>query len=112
MANHIHNLTDDLAGATAGLAQLDEEIRELRIYLTSEKFHQDTTVQVADVLHRLEGLTERVASAQMGGKNASVMGREPTDECIDCAQNFLVSRMIETGGMCDGEPTRRCGRCW
>jgi len=30
-------------------------LNELRIYLTSEKFHTDTTVQVNDVLLRLNG---------------------------------------------------------
>ena len=31
-----------------------EIIEELKIYLMSEKFHKDTTVQVQDVLNRLE----------------------------------------------------------
>ena len=31
-----------------------EAIRDLKIYLQSSKFHQDTTVQVQDVLTRLD----------------------------------------------------------
>jgi len=36
------------------LARLKAGIRELRIYLSSEKFHEDTTVQVGDVFLRLD----------------------------------------------------------
>ena len=36
------------------LDSLREGLRHLKGYLTSSKFHQDTTVQTADVLRRLE----------------------------------------------------------
>lgn len=39
------------------------ELNELRVYLTSPKFYQDTTVQVADVLRRLEAAEVAAADA-------------------------------------------------
>lgn len=41
------------------LRYLLAELDELRTYLMSPKFHEDTTVQVADVLARLEQLRSR-----------------------------------------------------
>lgn len=35
-----------------------EAINELKGYLQSSKFHQDPTVQVQDVLNRLEGILD------------------------------------------------------
>jgi len=33
---------------------LEDKVRDLKAYLLSSKFHKDTTVQVDDVLRRLE----------------------------------------------------------
>lgn len=50
------------------LEQMDEDLTvaadalaELYLYLNSEKFHDDPTVQVADVLHRLSSASVAVA---------------------------------------------------
>ena len=38
------------------IARASEALDDLKTYLLSEKFHQDPTVQVRDVLRRLEGV--------------------------------------------------------
>jgi len=38
------------------IAKADDDINDLRAYLLSDKFHADPTVQVSDVLRRLEGV--------------------------------------------------------
>lgn len=38
------------------IARANESLDDLKTYLLSEKFHQDPTVQVRDVLRRLEGV--------------------------------------------------------
>lgn len=38
----------------------NQALQELRQYLTSEKFHSDRTVQVADVLLRLEAISSHL----------------------------------------------------
>ena len=51
--NHIKRLQMDKAGAEAREDAYRFGIGQLIGYLTSEKFHEDTTVQTADVIHRL-----------------------------------------------------------
>lgn len=50
----LHQMDEDLSVAADALA-------ELYLYLNSEKFHTDPTVQVADVLHRLSNASVAVA---------------------------------------------------
>jgi hypothetical protein len=38
------------------IARANDSLDDLKAYLLSEKFHQDPTVQVRDVLRRLEGV--------------------------------------------------------
>ena len=38
------------------IAKADDALDDLRSYLLSDKFHGDSTVQVSDVLHRLEAV--------------------------------------------------------
>lgn len=38
------------------IARANQALDDLKAYLLSEKFHNDTTVQVRDVLRRLEGV--------------------------------------------------------
>ena len=52
--NYIQRLQRQLAESEAARASLRCGIRLLRSYLQSPKFHDDTTVQVRDVLMRLE----------------------------------------------------------
>jgi len=54
MANHIHKLEDELSEAQEELRGLREGLQDLRRYLTTPKFHEDPTVQVRDVLNRLQ----------------------------------------------------------
>jgi hypothetical protein len=63
--------------AHAELGALKRELRELRIYLLSEKFHADPTVQVGDVLTRMDQLLGR--AAQQGREDARALfeGRYP-----------------------------------
>lgn len=65
--NHIHRLQDELAGANAALAQMQDEVRDFRTHLTSAKFHNDPTIQVGDVLLRLEQMVDRIWSAKYEG---------------------------------------------
>lgn len=51
--NYIHQLQSDLTEARDRLAQINELATDAMVYLTSRKFHDDTTVQVSDVLARL-----------------------------------------------------------
>jgi hypothetical protein len=55
--NYIKRLEKDRTKAYLVIAAMDAELTELRRYLTSAKFHEDTTVQVADVLRRLDNVT-------------------------------------------------------
>ena len=36
------------------IAKADDDLNDLRAYLLSDKFHDDSTVQTADILRRLE----------------------------------------------------------
>ena len=42
------------------LDYIDDQVLDLVVYLQSSKFNEDTTVQVADVLRRLEGVRSRL----------------------------------------------------
>ena len=52
--NYIHRLEDEQRLASAELCGLRSGIEDLRRYLSSPKFHEDTTVQVKDIFMRLE----------------------------------------------------------
>ncbi|WP_391349543.1 hypothetical protein [Azospirillum sp. A23] len=54
--NHILRLQEDNRIMVEALETVDETVLDLFRYLTSTKFHEDTTVQVADVLQRLQPL--------------------------------------------------------
>lgn len=54
--NHIQRLTSDNTELRETLDGVDETVADLIRYLTSSKFHDDTTVQVSDVLARLQPL--------------------------------------------------------
>lgn len=51
---YIHQLQDEVAGLRGDKIVADEAVADLVAYLTGPKFARDTTVQVADVLARLE----------------------------------------------------------
>jgi hypothetical protein len=51
--NYIHKLQARVEELEAEKASAREDLLELIIYLNSSKFHDDETVQVRDVLHRL-----------------------------------------------------------
>ena len=58
--------------AHAELAAYKRELGILRGYLLSEKFYEDTTVQVADILTRMDQIHDR----------ARIQGREDAEEMI------------------------------
>jgi hypothetical protein len=60
MSNYIHKLEDENNVLGVELCYLRSSLHNLRAYLLSDKFHLDTTVQVRDVLNRLDE-AERVA---------------------------------------------------
>ena len=51
--NHIKQLQVEIELLKSTLNEHREEIIDLERYLTSDKFHHDTSVQVSDVLRRL-----------------------------------------------------------
>lgn len=51
--NHIKRLTKDVAALKNSLQAYDAGVDDIVRYLTSQKFHEDTTVQVQDVLNRI-----------------------------------------------------------
>lgn len=52
--NYIAKLQSQVAERDADTAAYDATLRDLRVYLMSDKFHNDPTVQVRDVLHRID----------------------------------------------------------
>ena len=65
--NYIHRLEDTKNLYAAELVGLKSGLTDLKAYLLSSKFHEDTTVQVRDVLHRIseiENLTSQLVTDQ------------------------------------------------
>ena len=52
--NYIKKLQLDNRRAAAELKALEDGMTALRVYLSSPKFHEDTTVQVSDIFLRLD----------------------------------------------------------
>jgi hypothetical protein len=52
--NYIHSLRDKTDHLQAEVEQLTKGLASIRDYLLSDKFHENTTVQVNDILTRLE----------------------------------------------------------
>lgn len=51
--NYIKQLQAKIAELKSEKEEAANRLDDLRVYLSSEKFHNDTTVQVGDVLRRL-----------------------------------------------------------
>ncbi len=62
--NYIKQLEKENATYRRMIAAVEAEIVDVYRYLQSEKFHKDTTVQVADVMRRLENVTRAAYEAQ------------------------------------------------
>ena len=60
--NYIHRLQAEVAELKADKAVADKVLTSLVGYLTSSKFYDDPTVQVADVLRRIEDARTAVMS--------------------------------------------------
>jgi hypothetical protein len=58
--NYIAMLREQSAQAARRAQKAMEEVTDLRAYLQSPKFHDDPTVQVADVLHRLQYIADAI----------------------------------------------------
>ena len=56
--NHIKKLEVVAASYTEQILDARDCLNNLRAYLQSDKFHNDPTIQVQDVLNRLEPLRE------------------------------------------------------
>jgi hypothetical protein len=56
--NYIHRLEDEVSELRASVGDARECLTHIRTYLLSDKFHKDTTVQVQDVLNRLESIAD------------------------------------------------------
>ena len=62
--NYIKRLEKENETYRRMIAAVEGELIEVFRYLQSEKFHEDTTVQVADVMRRLENVTRAAYEAQ------------------------------------------------
>ena len=62
--NYIKRLEKENATYRRMIAAVEAEIVDVFRYLQSEKFHEDTTVQGADVMRRLENVTGAAYEAQ------------------------------------------------
>lgn len=62
--NYIKRLEKENATFRRMIAAVEAELMDVRRYLTSPKFHEDPTVQVRDVLARLENVTRAAYEAQ------------------------------------------------
>lgn len=49
------------------ILKAQEEINNLKTYLLSDKFREDTTVQTSDVLHRLEEIKQSMDNVEFEG---------------------------------------------
>lgn len=78
--NFIHQLQMALRYEHDRINAAKQELLELVTYLNSSKFHNDTTVQVADVLRRLEP-----------ARNSLL------DAFTDIEVNYLTKSIIATG---------------
>lgn len=67
--NYIHNLQDEVTALKARNAAMEEGLLHLFTYLTSDKFADDPTVQVADVLRRINVAREMANSAETETEN-------------------------------------------
>ena len=56
--NHIKKIQVVTAAYTEQVLDAQETLENFRAYLQSSKFHTDTTVQVKDVLNRLEPIRD------------------------------------------------------
>ena len=50
-----------VVGAMEEVRLMEQELIQLRKYLTSDKFREDPTVQTGDILHRLDQIQSRVS---------------------------------------------------
>lgn len=64
--NYIHKLQGQVKALRADKAQAQDVLTDLVSYLTSPKFHQDTTVQVNDVLTRIQDARSALLPDQGG----------------------------------------------
>jgi hypothetical protein len=71
--NHITRLTRDRAAAQAQSAEYRAGIAALIGYLSSDKFSQDTTVQVQDVMNRLREIDSRAIDANFAAWDAGML---------------------------------------
>ena len=61
--NYIKKLEQKVRARGAMVAAMENEINDMRRYLTSDKFRVDPTVQVQDVLNRLANVTYAAVDA-------------------------------------------------
>tara|TARA_R110000824_G_scaffold11428_1_gene49852 strand:+ start:448 stop:681 length:234 start_codon:yes stop_codon:yes gene_type:complete len=52
--NYIHKLQNEIEDLKSQIEAYEEVNRDIRSYLTLDKFKNDTTVQTGDIFHRLD----------------------------------------------------------
>lgn len=78
--NHIKKLQIDAGMKDALAGELLAGIGHLKSYLCSEKFHVDTTVQVADVMHRLQEIIHNAGNVEQDYINAAYKAAREEEE--------------------------------
>ena len=62
--NYIKQLQKENKDLRQALTTVDDMIIQIEHYLLSSKFHQDTTVQIADVLLRLDEVRSEILKGE------------------------------------------------
>ena len=61
MPNYIQKLQIENAELRKSISESKEGISAFRVHLASSKFHEDTTIQVRDVLNWLDTISDKLA---------------------------------------------------
>lgn len=72
-------------------------MKNLRIYLESDKFHEDTTVQVADVLRRLVEAQPRIEGTVIRNELVDIMNSSGSFEYLEGALIGMVTGVMACG---------------
>jgi hypothetical protein len=98
--NYIHRLKDEKAATAAELRGLLEGLLDLMDYLCSDKFREDSTVQVADVIHRINEAKSRAWDLRVETEAANYRTRQPKPCDYDHMTEGEVRRLpiFSTGG--------------
>ena len=88
--NYIKKLQAEVSDAREVLTLIANEVQHLYVYLQSPKFHDDTTVQVQDVLNRTQQI-RTLASTNLGFAGQEYTPREDSGYALIQLTDFGFS---------------------